>query len=118
MPTIQTTVDCPIYNSFRVQQIAGLFDVPLEERSRESFQVEVPSLDEAWTIGVIVGPSGSGKSTVAKAAFGDAVYQQPQWPADRAVIDGFGDLPTKQITAMLTAVGFSSPPSWVKPYGV
>lgn len=118
MPIVQTTVDCPIHNSFRVQQVAGLFDVPLEERSRESFEVEVPSLDEDWTIGVIVGPSGSGKSTMARAAFGDAVYQQPQWPADRAVIDGFGELPTKQIAAMLTAVGFSSPPSWVKPYGV
>src|SRR5688572_25066813 len=111
MPIITTTVDCPIHNSFRVQQVAGLFDVPLEERSRESFEVEVPSLDEDWTIGVIVGPSGSGKSTIARAAFGDAVYRQPAWPADRAVIDGFGELPTRQIAAMLTAVGFSSPPS-------
>jgi len=147
MPRITATVDCPVYDSFRVQQIAGLFDVPLAERCRESFSVEVPSLDEDWTIGVIVGPSGAGKSTIARAAFGDAVYAGGDWPRDRAVIDGFDrgplapredsvsgnshvhpanafhhaerdghKLSTRDITAMLTAVGFSSPPSWIKPY--
>ena len=118
MPMIHATVDCPVYDSFRVQQIAGLFDVALAERCRETFSVELPALDEPWSIGVIVGPSGSGKSTVARAAFGDALYTEHAWPTDRAVIDGFGDLPTKQIAAMLTAVGFSSPPSWIKPYAV
>ena len=34
------------------------------------------------------------------------------------MIDGLGDLPIKQITGMFTAVGFSSPPSWIKPYHV
>jgi hypothetical protein len=34
------------------------------------------------------------------------------------VIDCFGDLPIKQIAQTLSAVGFSSPPSWVKPYAV
>lgn len=118
MPTIQATVDCPVFDSFRVQQIAGLFDVPLAERCRESFAVEIPSLNEDWQIGVIVGPSGSGKSTVARAAFGEAVAVDSPWPRDRAVIDGFGNVSTKDITAMLTAVGFSSPPSWIKPYHV
>jgi len=97
MPLFTTSVSCPIKNSFRVQQIAGLFDVPLSERACESFSVELPSLDEPWQIGVIVGPSGSGKPTVARAAYGDAVYQRSDWPRDRAVIDCFGDAPTKQI---------------------
>ena len=119
MPLIQAQVDCPVFDSFRVQQIAGLFDVPLAERCRESFEVEIPALDDDWSIGVIVGPSGSGKSTVARAAFGDALYTPREWPRTQAVIDGFGeDLSTKEITAMLTAVGFSSPPSWIKPYQV
>ena len=37
---------------------------------------------------------------------------------DRAVIDGLGERPIKEITGLFTAVGFSSPPSWVKPYHV
>jgi GNAT superfamily N-acetyltransferase len=112
------SLECPIHNSFRVQQVAGMFDVPLAEKARERFVAEVPGLNEPWTIGLVVGPSGSGKSTLARAAFGEQVYRGGDWPADRAVVDGFGPLPLREITGLLTAVGFSSPPSWIKPYAV
>lgn len=118
MPLIQTTVSCPIYNSFRVQQVAGMFDVPLETRAQERFCVEMPELDDGWRIGLIVGPSGSGKSTIARERFGENLYTLPAWPEDRAVVDCLGDRPIKEITGLFTAVGFSSPPSWVKPYRV
>ncbi len=118
MPNIDVTVQCPVYDSFRVQQVAGMFDVPLSERLRESFQVEVPDESEPWSIGLVVGPSGSGKSTIARECFGRAVYERAEWPADRAVIDAIGDIPSRQATRLFTAVGFSSPPSWVKPYRV
>ena len=42
----------------------------------------------------------------------------PPWPSEQAVIDGFGDLPIRSIVGLLTAVGFSSPPAWIKPYAV
>ena len=118
MPSVDVVIECPVYDSFRVQQVAGMFDVPLEEKVRESFHVELPGRHEAWQIGLIVGPSGSGKTTVARQYFGDEIYSGGSWPADRAVIDGFAELSTKEITSLLTAVGFSSPPSWVKPYHV
>ena len=118
MPIVDAVVECPVFDSFRVRQIAGLFDLPLAARASERFRVEVPGLDEAWNIGVIVGPSGSGKSTIARLAFGDSLHTASSWPMDRAVIDGFGELPIKQITQTLTAVGFSSPPAWIKPYAV
>src|SRR5687767_10350566 len=111
-------VSCPIHASFRVHQVAGLFDAALAERASESFQVDVPGSDESWQIGLIVGPSGSGKSTIARQAFGDNLYRDTAWPTDKAVIDGFGKLPIKSITSLLTAVGFSSPPAWIKPYHV
>lgn len=118
MPRTDVVVECPLYRSFRVEQLAGMFDVPLEQRCRESFSVEVPGRSEAWTIGAIVGPSGSGKSTVARQTLGDDLYQAAAWPDEKAVIDGFGERPIKQIIATLTSVGFSSPPSWIKPYRV
>lgn len=118
MPIFTARVECPVFDSFRMRQVAGLFDVPLAEKCRQSFQVELPGVEEDWQIGVIVGPSGSGKSTVARQAFGDAMYQPHAWTADRAVIDGFGDVPAKTITRLLSAVGLGSPPSWVKPYAV
>jgi hypothetical protein len=112
------TVQSPIHDSFRVRQVAGMFDLHVGESCSQTFEAEVPALSEVWDIGVIVGPSGSGKTTLAKAAFGNALYQGADWPAGRAVIDCFGNLPIKQITRALTSVGFSSPPSWLKPYAV
>jgi GNAT superfamily N-acetyltransferase len=143
-------LECPIYDSFRVQQVAGMFDVPLSDRAKERFAIDLPEgLVEGergkaeggnqspqerqtpngehppsafplppWKIGLIVGPSGSGKSTLARRLFGERLYRRRDWPDDRAVIDGLGDLPIKQIVSLFTAVGFSSPPSWVKPYRV
>jgi len=95
-----------------------MFDVPLACKATATFRAEMPANDEPWQLGLIVGPSGSGKSTIARHVFGDALYTGQAWPADRAVVDAFGDLPIKNITSLLTAVGFSSPPSWVKPYSV
>lgn len=112
------TVECDVPDSFRVQQVAGLFDVPLASKLREKFSVEVPDVDEDWDIGVIVGPSGSGKSTVARHVYPDALYKPTRWPRDKAVVDALAGDDIKQITGMLTSVGFSSPPSWIKPYRV
>jgi GNAT superfamily N-acetyltransferase len=95
-----------------------MFDVPLSRRLTEQFSVEVPELDDDWRIGLIVGPSGSGKSTIARKLFADSSTNPPTWPKDRAVVDCFGDVSIKKITSLLTAVGFGSPPSWIKPYGV
>lgn len=118
MPSLEVTVECPVYDSFRVQQVAGMFDVPLAEKSVERFSVELPSRDEPWDVGLIVGPSGSGKSTVANRFFAEELYRGADWPGNKAVIDCFDDLPVRQVVELFTAVGFSSPPSWVKPYAV
>lgn len=116
--TLEFTLSCPVYDSFRVAQIAGMFDVPLDEKLNRKFRIEVPPLDSEWKIGLILGPSGSGKSSVAKVLFGERVHEGHDWPPDRSVLDCFGDAPVKEITGLLTSVGFSSPPSWVKPYRV
>jgi GNAT superfamily N-acetyltransferase len=95
-----------------------MFDLPLAEKATERFQADVPDVLENWQIGLIVGPSGSGKSTVARAAFGENLYCGAEWPNDRAVVDCFGELSVRHVVDLFTAVGFGSPPSWVKPYGV
>ncbi len=118
MPTIDLTVSCPVHDSFRVQQVAGMFDVPLAEKATERFQAELPDMAEDWQIGLVFGPSGSGKSTIARHAFRTNVYESAAWPHDRAVIDCFGDASLRHALDLFTAVGFGSPPSWIKPYHV
>lgn len=112
-------VSSPVYDSFRVQQVGGMFDVPIAQKAESVFSFDPPPIeDDDWKIGLIVGPSGSGKTTVAKHLFPDTLYRTGDWPADRAVVDAFGDHPLKRIVETLTTVGFSSPPSWIKPYPI
>jgi len=120
MPQVEVSVESPVHDSFRVQQVAGMFDVPLAEATKESFKAEVPGLDEEWEIGAIVGPSGSGKTTIAGEAFGAAIYKGGRgWSRKKAVIDDFPKSASmKEITGVLCSVGFSSPPSWIKPFAV
>lgn len=118
MPLITTTVSSPIAESFRVAQVRGLFDLPPSNQSGETFTAQLPEPEEAWTIGAIVGPSGSGKTTIARQVFGSALQTHSDWPRDRAMIDGFGDVPMKRLARVLTAVGLGSPPVWLRPYHV
>jgi len=107
MTTIATTVTCPVFDSFRVQQVGGMFDVPLAAKASQQFRLDLPGdlWSKDWRIGLIVGPSGSGKSTIARKMFGPRLYDVRPWPQDRAVIDGLGDRPIKEITRLFTAVG-------------
>jgi ABC-type thiamine transport system ATPase subunit len=96
-----------------------MFDLPIREKLRHEWHVELPIEGFDWHIGLIAGPSGSGKSTVAHELFGDCVHQGFDWPAHRSVLDGFPkSASTPDCIAALNAVGFSSPPSWCKPFRV
>lgn len=99
-------------------QVEGIFDIPPSERSEERWIVDFDLPDE-WNVGLIVGPSGSGKTTVAREVFGASLVGAWDWPDDKSVLDGFPcDMGIKDITALLSSVGFSSPPSWLRPYHV
>lgn len=112
-------------------QMQGMFDLPPAKASVLSWDVR-DALPEAWGVGAIVGPSGSGKSTIAghvcntlgerliggKDADGNEVAPWP-WPADKCILDGFpAQMGIKEITGLLSSVGFSSPPAWVRPFRV
>ena len=71
------------------------------------------TIGEEWKIGLIVGPSGSGKSTLLKE-FGE---EQPiQWDSNKAVCSHFGS--AEEAEGKLSAVGFNTIPSWMRPYHV
>lgn len=119
MPTVDVVKSSPIVRSPRVQQLEGMFDVPPAERSEQRWQAELPIEARDWRIGLIVGPSGCGKSTVARELFGEALVESHEWPAKEPILDGFPrSMSIKQITGLLSSVGFSSPPSWLRPFGV
>src|SRR5262249_32287489 len=94
---------------------------PVEKTSRLEWDVTLPLEQRPWSLGLIVGPSGCGKSTIARKLWPEetATSSRLTWPADRTVLDAFPDtMSIKEITALLCAVGFSSPPAWLRPFGV
>jgi GNAT superfamily N-acetyltransferase len=113
--SLRISLSTKIRDSFRVQQVVGMFDLPLDRADSVDLDVELPAADVPWTIGAIVGPSGSGKTTVARAAFG-IERRAPRWPRDRAVIDAFGQRPIRRLLTLLAAVGLNSPLAWLRPY--
>lgn len=105
-----------IQKTFRVQSIMGRFDMSYE-KIEERFTGEI-LLPDQWSVGLIVGKSGSGKSTILNHLFPNLTNKQFNY-TDGAIID---DMPTESsvdaIVKAFNSVGFSSPPSWLKPYSV
>jgi hypothetical protein len=115
------TVESPILETTRVQQIRGMFDLAPAVVSRLEWIVNLPLHERAWNLGLIVGPSGCGKTTIARHLFADWLNQEPVCSElERlAVVDAFPEtMPIKDIVALLSSVGFSSPPAWLRPIGV
>jgi ABC-type glutathione transport system ATPase component len=118
MPRFSVVRDCQVQRSPRVMQVEGMFDVPPSGRSEERWEGEF-DLPQDWNVGLIVGPSGCGKSTLARELFGDHLVTGWEWPAEKSLLDGFPkSVGIKDLTGLLSSVGFSSPPLWLRPFAV
>lgn len=98
--------------SFENEFLRNKFDIA-DEKIQEHFSGDF-DLPETWGVGVIVGPSGSGKTTIAREIFGK--FFQKEWASDLTVFEQIKGKSLGDIAEILTKVGFSSPPSWLKPY--
>jgi ABC-type lipoprotein export system ATPase subunit len=113
------TVESSIPDTPRVQQVRGMFDLSANKTSRLAWDVHLPLDDKPWDIGLIVGPSGCGKTTIARHLFPGALPDLTQHLDRRSVVDAFPDaMPMQDIVALLSAVGFASPPAWLRPFRV
>lgn len=119
MPLETITIDYPaaVEPSVRVAQLAGLFDLRPDEHAARHITAQIPAADDPWKIGLIVGPSGTGKSSIARAAYSAELYAEHEqnWSPTASLLDHFPtEISIKTIASVLTAVGFSSPPSWLR----
>lgn len=117
---VRIAVETVIDRTERVRQIEGMFDVPAAKKSAREWTCRLPLDDPEhadWSIGLVVGASGSGKTTLARALWPEQLAVEPIWPADRAIVDAFpAEMPVREVAALLSAVGFSSPPAWLRPH--
>jgi ABC-type lipoprotein export system ATPase subunit len=119
MQGIHIIKQCPVYRSARVMQTEGLFDVEAKSKDVREWDVHLPIHEKEWKIGLIVGPSGCGKTVLITEMFPDNIVSGLSWPEEKSILDAFPNgMGIKEITSLLSSVGFSSPPSWLKPYHV
>lgn len=102
--------------TFRVASVIGKFDLQ-SENIVENFKGEL-NIDFNWKIGLIVGKSGTGKTTIAKQLFSNSYITNFKYESETILDDMPKECSLEQITSTFNAVGFSSPPSWLKPYSV
>lgn len=119
MPCSNIIRESEIVKSPGVRQLEGMFDIPPSKTSRQEWNVDLPIHEKEWNVGLIVGPSGCGKSVIKEELFKDHISDEFKWDRSRSILDAFPkDLGIKDISAMLNSVGFSSPPSWLKPFQI
>lgn len=117
MPSFNIVKEISPDITYRVSSIVSAYDLDLKH-IKEHFTGNIDLEGKEWNVGLIVGGSGTGKSTIAKEVF-PAAYVVGYKYGKKSVID---DMPenksVKEIEKVFTSVGFSSPPSWLKPYEV
>lgn len=103
-----------IINDKYTKYIYDTYDI----QNQEETVVNIPmNLNEGklfdWNIGVILGGSGSGKTTILKKC-GD--LKEPKFDYEKPLISNFDWLEPKEATYLLTSIGLSSVPTWLRPY--
>jgi ABC-type lipoprotein export system ATPase subunit/GNAT superfamily N-acetyltransferase len=116
MPTFDIIKEVKPTKTFRVASVIGKFDLQ-SENIVEHFKGDI-DIPDNWQIGLIVGKSGTGKTTIAKQLFEDAYITSYEYIAETVLDDMPKECSVEQITSAFNSVGFSSPPSWLKPYSV
>ncbi len=103
-----------ILNDKYTEYVYEAFDI----QNKEETSVSIPmNLGEAkkfnWNIGVILGGSGSGKTTILKK-MGDV--KKINFDTEKPLISNFDWLEPKDATLVLTSMGLSSVPTWLRPF--
>lgn len=103
-----------IKNDDYTKYVYDAFDIQNKEETEVevSFNLsEVENFD--WNIGVIYGSSGSGKTTILKSM---GKISKSNFDYEKPLISNFDWLEPKDATLLLTSMGLSSVPTWLRPF--
>ena len=94
-----------VYEAFDIQnQDKTITEVNFSLREAKNFD---------WNIGVILGGSGSGKTTILKRL---GAINKPTFSSEKPLISNFDWLSPREATFLLTSMGLSSVPTWLRPF--
>ena len=105
-----------IINDKYTEYVYEAFDIQDKEETCVKIPInfsECKTFD--WNIGVIYGGSGTGKTTLLKQ-FGNLI--DDTFDANKALISNFDWLSPKDASSLLSSMGLSSVPTWLRPFGL
>lgn len=101
-----------IVNDKYTEYLYEAFDIQNKEESNVEIQNNI-ILNFDWQIGVIYGGSGTGKSTLLKN-FG--TIKESNFDSSKSLISNFDWLEPQEATYLLSSMGLSSVPTWLRPF--
>lgn len=103
-----------IINDKYTDYVYKYFDIQNKEETSVNIKMELGEAKKfEWNIGVILGGSGSGKTTILKKC---GELKQIKFDYEKPLISNFYWLEPKDATFVLTSMGLSSVPTWLRPY--
>lgn len=96
-----------------VRYVEQAFDLSVDEEMRTTIPLSHRLEEDFDNIGLIIGPSGSGKSSILKR-FGTEQFNE--FDREKTLISNFDFMRAEDAAQLLTAVGLSSVPAWVRQF--
>lgn len=105
-----------IINDEYTNYVYESYDIQNKENTIVNINHSLENLDSFdWNIIVVFGSSGSGKTSILKN-IGD--LKDVQFDNSKPLISNFNWLTPKEATFLLTSMGLSSVPTWLRPFGL
>ena len=104
-----------INNDKYTEYIYEAFDIQNKEESNVIVEANLEHLPKDWNIGVVYGGSGTGKTTILKNYFKKEM-DKSYFDNSKSLISNFDWLEPKDATFLLSAMGLSSVPTWLRPF--
>ena len=104
-----------IKNDKYTEYIYESFDIQNKEKSNVTIEANLEHIGNKWNIGVVYGGSGTGKTTILKNYFKKEM-DISNFDNYKSLISNFDWLEPKDATFLLSAMGLSSVPTWLRPF--
>ena len=104
-----------IINDKYTEYVFEAFDIQNKKESNVTVKANLEHLPNDWNIGVVYGGSGTGKTTILKNFFKKEMDTY-SFDFNKSLISNFDWLEPKDATFLLSSMGLSSVPTWLRPF--
>lgn len=104
-----------ILNDKYTEYVYEAFDIQNKKESNVLIEANLENIGTEWNIGVVYGGSGTGKTTILKNYFKKEM-DKSNFDNSKSLISNFDWLEPQEATFLLSAMGLSSVPTWLRPF--